>query len=714
MKRQMKSPANQTSKPNHPLDYSVQYIKGVGPKRAELLTRIGVATVRDLLFYFPRDYQDRRTVTSISDLQPGTYATVIGKIEAVNEAKPFRRGSRVRHILKIAISDNTGMMHLVWFNQPYRTEQFKIGEKYIFSGKLNTQTLTTEMTTPEYEKLHTDQPDEFIHTQRIVPIYPLSEQIDQRWLRLIIKEAVDKYAHTLQEILPESLLVRYKWIPRADAVQEIHFPMSPERLAIAKQRLIYDELFLLQLLLTGQKAKLQHLIKPQQYLPQPELVPEFIGRLPFTLTYAQKKVIREIQEDLGKPAPMNRLLQGDVGSGKTIIALSAMLTAISSGYQSAIMAPTEILAQQHFNTIQTLLHDSELDIEVILLIGGMTAKQKKDALIRIRTNPKSLIIGTHALIQERVQFSRLALVIIDEQHRFGVMQRHTIRKKGWLPDVLVMTATPIPRTLAMTVYSDLDVSVLDELPPGRLPIDTKWFTEEERDSLYAFLKQELRANRQVYLIYPLIEESDKMELRAATAMYHHLQRDIFPEFNLGLLHGRMKESEKQRIMSAFLAKKIKLLVSTTVIEVGIDVANATVMVIEHADRFGLAQLHQLRGRVGRGTDQSFCILVTAKNITDSAKSRMNTMVATTDGFQIAEDDLKWRGPGELVGTAQHGIPILHLADLIRDFHLLQQAKNDAVTLIKIDPQLTLPEHRALRQEMVRLKQGGKTDLVKVA
>ncbi|MDI6783201.1 MAG: ATP-dependent DNA helicase RecG [bacterium] len=709
----MKSPVSNPSLSRTPLDQSVQYVKGVGPKRAELLERVGVYTIRDLLFYFPRDYQDRRNIISIADLQPGEFATVVGTVQAVNESRPFRHRSRVRHILKVAVSDKTGILHLVWFNQPYRKEQFQVGDKYIFSGKVSTQTLTQEMNTPEYEKIPVE-PDEFIHTQRIVPIYPLREQIDQRWLRTLLKETVEKYANQLPEILPSSLLARYKWISRSEAIREIHFPSTPETLVRAKQRLIYDELFLLQLLLAGQKAKLQQAIKPHRYLAEPEFVARFLTRLPFTLTYSQEKVIREIEDDLLQPAPMNRLLQGDVGSGKTVVALSAMLTAIASGYQAALMAPTEILAQQHYATIKSLITDSGLDVDVILLIGGMNSRQKKEALARIQSNPKSLIIGTHALIQERVEFSHLALVIIDEQHRFGVIQRHQLRKKSWLPDVLVMTATPIPRTLAMTVYSDLEVSVLDELPPGRQPVVTKWFKEKERDTLYTFLRQELNAGRQAYLIYPLIEESDKMELRAAKEMYSHLQRDIFAEYNLGLLHGRMKEPGKQQIMTDFVSGKIRMLVSTTVVEVGIDVANATVMVVEHAERFGLAQLHQLRGRVGRGIQQSYCILVTDKTVSESVQARMNIMVATTDGFKIAEEDLLWRGPGELVGIAQHGIPLLHLADLIRDFNLLQQAKNDAVSVIALDPQLQLPEYRQLRQEMVRMKGTGKTDLVKVA
>lgn len=695
------------------LDQSVQYVKGVGPKRAELLERLGIYTIRDLLFYFPRDYQDRRNIVSISKMLPGEYATVIGIVRAINESRPYRRGSRVRHILKVAVSDDTGIMHLVWFNQPYRKKRFIIGEKYVFSGRVSTQALTNEMNNPDFERLETDT-DQSTQMQRIIPIYPLSEQIEQWWLRSLFSEVVDKYTEQIAEVLPQPLLNRYKWIPRAQAIQEIHFPTTPEALSQAKQRLIYDELFLMQVLLAGQKAKLQHETKPQQYQQHRDLVSRFLAKLPFTLTYAQQKVIREIQEDLAKPAPMNRLLQGDVGSGKTVVALTAMLTAIDNGYQAAIMAPTEILAQQHFATINTLIRDSGLDIEVILLIGGMKASQKKAALNRIQSNPRSIIIGTHALIQERVQFPKLAFVTIDEQHRFGVMQRHLLRKKGWAPDVLVMTATPIPRTLAMTVYSDLDISVLDELPPGRLPIETQWFTDDERDTLYTFLRDKLIAQRQIYLIYPLIAESDKLELRAAIQMYQHLQRDIFPEYKLGLLHGRMKETEKQQIMSEFVSGNIQLLVSTTVIEVGVDVANATVMVVEHADRFGLAQLHQLRGRVGRGTQQSYCILVTHKNITDGAQARMKTMVATTDGFKIAEEDLKWRGPGELIGTAQHGIPLLRLADLLRDFHILQQAKNDAVVIITADPMLSLPEHHQLRLEMLRFKHTGKTELVKVA
>jgi ATP-dependent DNA helicase RecG len=709
----MISPGTQPSQNHNQLEQPVQYVKGVGPKRAELLERLEIYTIRDLLFYFPRDYQDRRNIISISNMQPGEYATVIGIVRAVNESRPYRRGSRVRHILKVAVSDDTGILHLVWFNQPYRKKQFQIGDTYIFSGKVSTQTLTKEMNTPDFEKIGAE-PDQYVHTQRIIPIYPLSEQIDQRWLRSLLSETVEKYAAQVPEVLPQLLIDRYKWISRAEAIQEIHFPTTPENLIQAKQRLIYDELFLMQVLLVGQKAKSQHEAKPQQYQANQEVISQFLTRLPFKLTYAQQKVIREIQEDLNKPAPMNRLLQGDVGSGKTVVAVIAMLTAIANGYQAAIMAPTEILAQQHYATLNALLQDSGLDIEIILLIGGMKLSRKKSALERIQANPRSIIIGTHALIQERVQFSRLSFVTIDEQHRFGVMQRHLLRRKGWLPDVLVMTATPIPRTLAMTVYSDLDVSVLDEMPPGRLPINTQWFTDADRDTLYTFLQQELHSGRQVYLIYPLIEESDKMELRAAIQMYQHLQRDIFPQFTLGLLHGRMKEPEKQRIMAAFVSGKIQLLVSTTVVEVGVDVANAAVMVVEHADRFGLAQLHQLRGRVGRGTQQSYCILVTEKNITEAAQARMKIMTATTDGFKIAEEDLKWRGPGELVGTAQHGIPVLRLADLIRDFNLLQQAKNDAMAIIAADPQLLLPEHHQLRLEMLRFKHTGRTDLVKVA
>jgi ATP-dependent DNA helicase RecG len=672
----------------------VQYLKGVGPKRAELLAKIGIATVQDLLNYFPRDYQDRTTIKLIRDLLAREVVTIQGTVQAIHEIRPYGRSRFLRHILKVTIVDGTGIIHAVWYNQPYRAKQFQEGQKVLLTGKTKFNAGDLEIDPIDFEFIGEEEP---AATNRpgIVPIYPLSEGLEQRFLRTLVSQVLSQLKTKVKEILPDTLLEKYKFPDRDKAIREIHFPSSMNSVAQVRNRFVYEEFFFIQMAIAFEKAKQIQIQKPQKYSDTGSLVDKFIKGLPFSLTNAQTRVYNEITQDLRKPHPMNRLLQGDVGSGKTLVALLAMLQVVESGYQAILMVPTEVLAEQHFETFERWL--SPLNISVALLTGSTKSKKRAETLQKIQTGEIKMVIGTHALLEQPVEFKNMALGVIDEQHRFGVAQRNKLRKKGIEADILIMTATPIPRTLSMTVYGDLEVSVLDEMPPGRSNIVTRWYSERDRNKVYTFLSSQVQAGRQVYFIYPLVEESDKMELRAAVQMYEHLQKDIFPTYRLGLIHGRMSRSEQQPIMAGFSKGEIDILVSTTVIEVGIDIPNATVMVIEHADRFGLSQLHQLRGRVGRGIHQSYCLLITPAGLGAMVQDRLAILTQTMDGFMIAEEDLRLRGPGELLGTIQHGINIFRIADLIRDKDWLVRARSDAFALTSDDPQLEKPHNRIVKK-----------------
>lgn len=644
----------------------VRYVKGVGPKRREQFYRLGINNVYDLLYYFPRRYEDRTQLKKFSQLTPEQMETVQGEVTSVQTVMP-RKGLT---IVKAMLFDGEGYGFAVWFNQSYLKNKLQSGLKLIVTGKVRYQYGYKEINVSEFEILGEAQEDS-IHTARIVPVYATTAGLSQRLIRQVIHQALQNLPRDF-EFLPQTIIDKYKLPALTEALYQAHFPDDWSRLKTAKRRLAYEELFLLQVALADRTRKVKAM-NGISHCHEGDLWQQFFAKLPFSLTRAQRRVINEIREDMNSRQPMTRLLQGDVGSGKTVVAAAAAVKAVANGSQVAFMAPTEILAEQHFRSLQAFF--AELDISVALLTGSLTAKARAETLSWLSTGKASVVVGTHALIQEDVQFKSLGLVIVDEQHRFGVMQRDKLLAKGKNADLLVMTATPIPRTLSLTLYGDLQLSIIDELPPGRAKVITRWVNEERRPRIYRFLRQEMAAGRQVYVVCPLVAESEKLDLMAAEEMADKLQK-IFSEFSVRLLHGQMKPAEKEEIMQGFYRGEIDLLVSTTVIEVGVDVPNATVMLIEGAERFGLAQLHQLRGRIGRGKHRSYCILF-GQPKTDVGRQRLRVMEKTTDGFVIAEEDLRLRGPGEFFGTKQHGLPEFKVADLTRDSVLVQRAARDA-------------------------------------
>lgn len=679
------------------LDTEVKFVKGVGPRVMGILKKLNITTAKDLLYHFPRRYEDRTHFARIASLEHGETATICGVVLTADNVKT--RGRLV--LTKVVVDDGSGCIVLTWFNQQYRKEQFNKlrGREVVAYGTAQIGRWGVEIGSPEIE-VCSDETDS-LSSLRIVPIYPLTEGIFQVHLRKIISGAVELYTELLEETLPEEFLDRLDLVDIQTAIRNIHFPESQESLLAARKRLVFEELFVLQLALAMRKRGIEAPGQGIAFNIPPDLDAQLKELLPFELTGAQKRVIGEIARDMSRPMCMNRLLQGDVGSGKTAVALAAMMIAVKNGYQAAMMAPTEILAEQHYLGISNLLGDHDLmGIRVDLLTGSLKSKNRRDVTERVASGQTQIVIGTHALIQENVEFRNLGLVIIDEQHRFGVMQRAALTEKGLKPDVLVMTATPIPRTLTLTVYGDLDVSIIDELPPGRKPVKTHWKQVTERRKVYAGVRSLIEQGRQAYVVCPLIEESEKLQVQAAAELAEHLQAEIFPDLKIGLLHGGMKSDEKDTVMSAFRAGQIHILVSTTVIEVGVDVRNATVMVIEDAHRFGLAQLHQLRGRVGRGDEQSYCVMICEGNNQDSI-TRMTTMASTNDGFVIAEEDLKLRGPGEFYGTKQSGMPELTIADIFRDIPILEIARKEAFAIIEKDPGLSNESFAGLRKDLLK-------------
>ena len=678
------------------LETEIQYASGIGPRRAaKLITELNIRNVRDLLEYYPRDYLDRGHFRSIYEVgRTGEYETIQGAVVNQSQFTPNRKGAQA--VGKIAIYDQTGVAQLVNFGRRvgYLKGLLKVGTQVVVSGKFTRRNNEIQTTDFEFEVLEAEDAD-LIHTGRIVPKYVLTAKLTQRMLRQWTKTLLDNYAGDYPEILPLDIRQQNQLIDRCTAIQEVHFPSSEGYKDAARRRLAFDEFFLLELGLEIKKQRWQTEEKGIAFQVEGELLDRFIEALPFQLTSAQKRVIAEIKSDMANGQAMNRLLQGDVGSGKTIVGVVAALCAIQSGYQGALMVPTEILAEQHTYNLSELLEP--LGLKVVLLKSDLPKSERDEALAAIADGSAHVVVGTHALIQEGVAFHQLGLVIIDEQHRFGVMQRATLRDKGTTPDVLVMTATPIPRTLALTIYGDLNVSVIDELPPGRQKITTRWVKEADREKLYAQIEKEIQRGRQAYIVYPLVEESEKLEeIKAATEMADHFQTDVFPHLRVGLLHGRMRSVEKQDVMSRFKNREIDILVSTTVIEVGIDVPNASLMVIENAGRFGLSQMHQLRGRVGRGTHKSSCHLIIGPTTEDGIR-RIKAMTRTNDGFELAEADLEIRGPGEFFGTRQSGLPDFKIANILRDASLLEMAKSEANRLAKADPSLSQPAHQVLKQ-----------------
>src|SRR5438309_6692283 len=668
----------------------VKYLKGVGPQRAAIFASRGIYTAADLLLYLPFRYEDRIRFNRIEEIAPGGTYTIHGTVADEGIAR-FSRGRGA--IFHLAIRDSTGTLACKFFHGGYLQGRFRIGQAMVVHGKADLDPRRPgriEMINPQYELLGADAADS-TEMGRIVPIYEAIENISSRVLRRIIYGALQNLSATPLDALPASLLARYDFPARGDALRFVHFPPSDVPLELLNQfrspahrRLIFEELFLYQLSLALRRKEVERHPGISFRVREPRVREALKRILPFKPTDAQKRVLAEIAADLEKPTSMHRLLQGDVGSGKTIVALEAATIVIENGYQAALMAPTEILAVQHFLSARRIFAASGYDVE--LLISGLKAQEKQGILERMRAGEAQFIVGTHALLEEPAGFARLGLVIVDEQHRFGVLQRKRLIENGAAPDVLVMTATPIPRTLALTLYGDLDVSVIDQMPPGRTPIETRWSAPEHLPGVWDFVARELKKCRQAYVVYPVIEQSKSNEaqlsLKSAMAEYERLRKSVFPRMHVGLLHGRMKSEEKERVMEAFRRGDLQILVSTTVIEVGVDVPNATVMVIEHAERFGLSQLHQLRGRIGRGGEKSTCLLIAPKNLPDDARERLKTMVATNDGFAIAEADLRLRGPGEFFGTRQHGSLGFHIANPLRDRELLELARHEASSLLE--------------------------------
>ncbi|MDP3803974.1 MAG: ATP-dependent DNA helicase RecG, partial [Candidatus Omnitrophota bacterium] len=637
--------------------------------------------------------------------KPGEYHTVQGEvITAVT-----RLTKTGISLFQIAITDATGFVHAVWFNQPYLKDYFRRGVKVVLYGKVEMHE-KLQITQPEYEILKGDETDS-IHVGRIVPIYALTEGLGQRYLRSLAYLAVSKYAKSLKEKLPTYLFAREKLVDVKFAVKNIHFPASFGNLEKAYRRIVFEEFFMLQLALALKKKDIKLKEKGLGHKAAGELLESFKRSLSFELTEGQKKAIVDIESDMSGGRPMNRLLEGDVGSGKTVVAAYALTLTVENGFQGAMMAPTEVLARQHFISLSELL--MPLGLNVVLLIGGIEQKTKDEIYSGIRDGRIDIVVGTHAVIQESVAFKKLGLAVIDEQHKFGVTQRSILKQKGYNPHILVMTATPIPRTLALTVYGDLDISTIKELPKGRSPIATYWLKEEKRMDAYNFVKEELAGGRQAYIICPLIDSQAKnLKTQSVIETFEKLKSEVFSNFEVGLLHGRMSSKEKEKVMKDFKKGKIALLVSTIIIEVGIDVANATVMLIENAERFGLAQLHQLRGRVGRGGHESYCILL-ADPKTDEAAKRLKTIEETLDGFQIAEADLNTRGPGEFFGTKQHGLPEIRFGNILKDFDIMERARIEAFSIVAKDPDLSEEHHRLLKEALAaRFK--GKLDLINVA
>lgn len=690
-------------------EFPVQFVKGIGPRRSALLARLNIKTVRDALYYLPYRYEDRRNISKICHLTCGRMETVTGKVLIADIVKiPNSK----RKIFEIVVSDGSGLLKGKWFNQPYMKKYFKTGTEIILSGvvKQNPYWKTgLEIDNPEYEFVDDDK-DNLIHVSRTVPVYRTTAGMSVRVLRSLMFNILNASIDNVKDPIPEDILSRHNLKNLRDSIYNSHFPEPDEDILGLNRgaspyhiRLSFDELFNLEIgIAITKKAEIR--APGIAFNPKGELVNRLIKRLTFRLTSAQERVFREILHDMKQPYPMNRLIQGDVGCGKTVLALMAMLTAVECGYQAAMMAPTEILAEQHYINIHKLVE--ELDLKICLLTSGRKERPAEE----IASGLIDIAIGTHAIIQEGVRFKKLGLAVIDEQHRFGVMQRASLRKKAKNPDVLVMTATPIPRTLALTLYGDLDYSVIDELPPNRSPVITKLFNSSQKQLIYSLITGEVRKGRQVYVVYPVIEESETSDLKSAINGKAALQ-SMFPDFRIGLIHGKMNTAERESVMASFKDGGLDLLVSTTVIEVGVDVPNATMMLIVHAERFGLSQLHQLRGRVGRGGEQSYCLLLAYKPCSEDAWKRLDMIVRTSDGFRIAEEDLNIRGPGEFFGTRQSGMPDLKIANIVRDAGLLEIASKEAFRVINEDPELeNLPELK----KSVEVFWEGKTEIFKTS
>lgn len=669
------------------INESIQYVKGIGPKKAEKLNKLGIYTIKDLLYYFPRQFEDRSIIKKIAQLEDEEKVTVKALITNIESYTP-KKGMT---ITRIDVKDDTGFAKLTFFNKEYIKNTFRVGDSILAFGKVKKNGRFVELNSCELEYLSASPKN----IGKLVPVYPLSYGVTNKDIMNTVRMVFESKDIKIPEYMPEYLLKKYRLCGIEYAIKNIHFPKDKESLKIALYRLIFEELLVLQLGLFmykgGSSDEKGILFKRNQRLD------EVLKSLPFSLTRAQNRALNEIIDDMCSEKVMNRLVQGDVGSGKTVVALLALAECVFNGYQGALMAPTEILAQQHYESFTETFEDIGINVE--LLTGSVTKKQKEGILQRAKDGEIDILIGTHALIEDNVEFKNIGLVITDEQHRFGVRQRGKLSSKGESPDILVMTATPIPRTLALILYGDLDISIIDELPPGRQPIETIAVEKKKRDKVYnSLVRREVDKGRQVYIVCPLVEESETLDITSATETAEEIKRDFFPDLRVGLLHGKMKPSEKDAIMTAFKNHELDILVSTTVIEVGVNVPNSTLMIIENAERFGLAQLHQLRGRVGRGKHQSYCVLIYGSN-SEVCRKRMSIMEETNDGFKISEKDLEIRGPGEFFGTMQHGVPELKVANLFKHMKILKTVQQEARIIIGEDSTLDFKEYRGLKREI---------------
>ena len=707
-----KSPTAEKSAGIPALDQSLMYLPGIGPKSADKLAKLGLYSVRDILFYYPRDHIDYACQVKIENLEPGATVTIVAKVRRANCFSSPKNPKLT--IFELVVSDVTGQIKLSRFYagdrfrnrgwQERQLKQYPSGCVVAASGLVKANKFGLTLEEPEIEVLeHSRDEIDSLKIGRVVPVYPLTDGVPPDLVRRAVVAALPAAKH-IQEPLPGSLRQDFDLMTLPEAIAQIHFPESAASLTKSRRRLVFDEFFYLQLGMLKRRLEQRKAQRSVPLTAKGELIERFYGVIPFRFTGAQQRVTQDILSDLQEPTPMNRLVQGDVGSGKTVVAVVALLAAIQSGFQTAMMAPTEVLAEQHYRKLVEWFNQLNLPVE--LLTGSTKAAKRRQIAAQLQTGELPLLVGTHALIQDSVEFQRLGLVVIDEQHRFGVQQRARLQQKGQHPHVLTMTATPIPRTLALTLHGDLDVSQIDELPPGRQAIQTTVLAPRDRTAAYDLIRREVAQGRQIYVVLPLVEESEKLDLRSAIDEHRHLQETIFPDFKVGLLHGRMSSAEKDEVINQFRRAELNVLVSTTVIEVGVDIPNSTVMLIEHAERFGLAQLHQLRGRVGRGSHQSFCLLMNSSKA-ETARQRLSVLEQSQDGFFISEMDMRFRGPGEVLGTRQSGLPDFALASLVNDQDCLELARKAAESIIEADPALThLPlMHKELEFRYHRLMGG---------
>lgn len=683
------------------LDSPVQYIKGIGPKRALYFSKIGVESVQDLMRLVPRRYVDYSTVMRIRDVRINDDATVIGTIQAIEA----RRTRKRMNLMTIQLRDSTGSIVVKWFNRPDLRKRFNTGDSLLVSGKV-TFYRTHQFINPLYEIIGEEEHGQHVKGA-IIPIYPLTEGLSIWDIRRAVEIALDECLNETKETLPRFLIERNALLPLRQALRCLHFPDNMEEARAARERLVYDEFFFFELTLARRKASSQHRAGIS-FQVRETLTKKFMQGLPFTMTPGQTKAIKEIVEDMARDVPMNRLLQGDVGSGKTVVSLYAILVAIENDYQTVLMAPTEILAEQHYLVLQELL--AAIGIKPYLLTGSIKGKDRNLILHDIAGGKAMLVLGTHALIEEDIAFKKLGLVVVDEQHRFGVMQRAALVSKGMDPDFLVLSATPIPRTLALTLYGDLDISIIKDKPPKRGKVITRIVKSKEKRSTFAFVREVLAKGHQAFVICPVIEKSDTTELRSVQEATEEI-KEAFPDFSVGVIHGRLNTADRMQIMNDYRLGRIAILVATTVVEVGVDIPNATIMIIEHPERFGLAQLHQLRGRIGRGAQQSYCFLMMNRYLQADTYERVEFFASNNDGFALAQKDIKLRGPGEILGKRQHGLPDLNIGDLEQDQGLLFRARDDAFELIKQDPDLVLAQNQTARVQLELLAK--KAELLRI-